>query len=1061
MSTPASLHSKKVGIIQWSVEHPYAVIAFYFGVMLLFVTALPYLPLRMMPYIRSPLVAIITMAPGKSAREVETYISKPIEERMSVIRGVRFIRSTSQPNLSIVSLEFWYGWNMDKAYVDTLTLMQSVQGDLPYDPANLKPSWVVPIDPLNTPVIVFSLKGKGWDPVKLRTYAENDIINRLKTAKGVESVEVFGGLKRQAQVIVDRRKLAAYGLSLLDIKAALDEQNVDLSAGRLTYGRNEVQVRAPARALQADAMANYPIHAKDGRIVYLKDVATVKDTYQERRSMFRSNGDDSIAIKVIQEPWGSSPSTIANVMKEVEQIKQEQPGLSFDVAFDSSHFVKIVRRNTFEELIIGILLTGLVVSLFLGEWRGTLIALITIPTSLGIAMLLMLPFGLSLNSSTLIGLLLAIGRLVDDSIIDLHSIGRHLKMGKPPREAAIEGSSEVRVAVIASTFMICLALLPLTFSGGLTQQMFTGIVWPFLFCLLASLLVSLTLTPLLAAYLYRPYDPEYVDPLQRLVGPFHRFLDRLENRYKGILNWSLQNRVIVMAIIGAFTIGGLILYPYIGSEMMPLADVGQAYLTVETEPGTSFDATVQTARQLEQILKKHPEIQKVALEIGNEMGIGTATGTYFTGYGMGDVNTITAMVTFSDKEERHTSIWKVIDDVYNETTSTIPGIRRMSFKEMGSDVMASPRAPVEVLIYGSELPALSWLAEETRKKVADDPNLYQVGTSWAYAQPVYRLQIDRRKAEELGLTPQAIAMQTYYALNGGFTFEFFNPPLVRHDTILLRYDENQRRNQPDLSDAIIQAKDGQQVPLKSLVRIEKGFEPSVIEHDNLRRVISVLAYYRKGGPGSMNLTTEVMMKSLLGLPYPPGYGAEQRGDMTQMMDSFTRLIRGLALAVLFIYLSLVAQFRSLTQPFTMLMAIPLEMFGAFLALILAHQTFSTVSILGFIILNGMDVTASILLIDLVMRLRQEGTERNEAIMQAGPIRLRPILMTVLITLIVLAPVALFPKTGMDAYAPLATVIIGGLSLSTVLTLIAIPVIYSLVDDAIAWVGSRKKKEVLA
>lgn len=1055
MNEEGSRQTRKVGMIQWSVEHPYVIIAFYLGILLLFASALRYLPLRMMPYIRSPLIAVITMAPGMGPREVETYISKPIEERLDVLRGVRYIRSTSQPNLSMVSLEFWYGQDMDKSLVDTLTLMQTAQGDLPYDPANLKPSWVIPIDPLNIPVLVLSMKGKGWDPIALRQLAENDVVKRLKSAKGVESVEIFGGLKRQAQVIVDRRKLAAYGLSLLTIKKSIDGQNVDRASGRLTTLSDETQVRTPSRALQAGDMADYTVgSSKNGGVVYLKDVAQIKDTYQERRSMYRYNGDEAIAVKVIQNPTGSSPETIANVMKEIDQLKEENPGLSFDVAFDYSHFVKIIRHNTFEELLIGILLTGLVVSLFLGEWRGTLISLVTIPTSLGIAMLLMLPLGLSLNSSTLIGLLLAIGRLVDDSIIDLHSIQRHLKMGKPPKQAAIEGTSEVRVAVIASTFMICLALLPLPFSGGLTQEMFKGIVWPFIFSLLASLLVSLTLTPLLAAYLYRPYDPKVVDPVLRLVGPFHRFLDKLENRYKGILGWSLQNRLLVVAVIAAFTLSALFLYPYIGSEMMPPADVGQAYLTVEAWPGTSFAKTAQMANQVEAILKKHPEIQKVSLEIGNEMGIGTATGTYFTGYGMGEVNNIMAMVTFSDKEERHRMIWQVMDGVYNETMTTIPGIRRMSFKEMGADVMAGPRAPIETLIYGKELPYLSWLAEETKKLVSKNPDLVQVSTSWSNTQPVYRLYVDHRRAQQLGVSPEEIAMQAYYGLNGGLAFEFFNPPLVRHDTVLIRYNQGDRRNGLNLADLIIQAPNGHQAPLKNLARIEQGYEPSLIEHDGLRRSISVLGYYRKGGPGSMNLTMDMMMKSLLNLPYPPAYGAEQRGDMTQMMDSFTRLLRGLALAILFIYLSLVAQFRSLTQPFTMLMAIPLELFGAFLALILAHQTFSTVSILGFIVLNGMDVTASILLIDLVMHLRQNGVERNEAIQQAGPIRLRPILMTVFITLVVLAPVALFPKTGMDAYAPLATVIIGGLSLSTLLTLIAIPVIYTLVDDAGSWVRNR-------
>ena len=326
------------------------------------------------------------------------------------------------------------------------------------------------------------------------------------------------------------------------------------------------------------------------------------------------------------------------------------------------------------------------------------------------------------------------------------------------------------------------------------------------------------------------------------------------------------------------------------------------------------------------------------------------------------------------------------------------------------------------------------------------------------------MNIDLRRAKELGLTPKEVANQAYYALNGGLTREYFNPPLIRHGTVLLRLEQGDRRNIKDLETLpIILSGNGnstmslpgansflgaRSVPLGSIAKIEESFGPSVIERDNLRRTISVMGYYRQGGPGSMQLTMDMMMKSLMNLPYPSGYGVEQRGDMTQMMDSFTRLLRGMGLALLFIYLVLAVQFRSFVQPFTMMMAIPLEYVGCLSALILAHQTFSTVSILGIILLSGIDVTASILIVDRIMQFREAGKPREEAVLNAGPIRLRPILMTVGITIVVMIPVAFFPKTGMDAYSPLATVVVGGLIVSTFLTLIAIPVIYTIMDDLI-------------
>ncbi|MCA9790664.1 MAG: efflux RND transporter permease subunit, partial [Candidatus Eremiobacteraeota bacterium] len=860
-----------------------------------------------------------------------------------------------------------------------------------------------------------------------------------------ESVYAFGGYKRQAQVVVDRDKLAAYGLSILDLKKAIDGANVDRSAGTLTWMEGESIVRMTGRLRGGEGLEETVVGDFGGRPVLLSDVASSQDTFAERRSLYRFNGREAIEINIIQRPDASSPETIAAVRQELDRIKKEYPSLEFEEAYDNAHFVEIIKHNMFEELAVGVALTGLVVFLFLGDLRGTLIALVTIPTSLAVAVLLFAPFGLSLNSSTLIGLLLAIGRLVDDSIIDLHSVARHLEMGKTPREAAIDGCSEVRRSVIAATVMICLAMLPLTFSGGLTQNMFEGIVWPFLFCLAASLLVALTLTPLLAAHLYRGDSP-----WKERMRPWFDFLGRLESGYGRVLGWALGHRGLVMAVAAIAVYLAVALFPLIGYEMMPLADVGQAYAMMEARPGTSFAETASMAERLEKLLLEQPEIEKVSLRVGFEPG-----GTYFTGYAMGGVNTVNIMLTFKDKEERKRSIWQVIDAVHAEAKKTIPGIRRLSIKEMGSDVMASAMAPVELLIYGPDLERLSWLSEKTKAIMERDyPDIVQPATAWSLDQPELRLEVDQRRAAELGLTPAQVAEQAYYALNGGMTREFFNPPQVRHSTVLIRYRQEQRRGLKGLENVVITASDGRRVPLKSLAKITEERAPAVIQRDGLRRVNSVLGYYRMGGPGSMQLTMDVMMDSLMQLPYPPGYGMEQRGDMTQMMDSFYRLLWGMALALFFVYLSLVMQFHSLTQPLVMMAAIPLEMIGVFTGLFLAGQTFSTVSVLGIIVLNGMDVTASILLVDHILHLRQDGLERDEAIRRAGPVRLLPILMTVLITMVVMLPVALFPKTGMDAYSPLATVVVGGLAFSTVLTLVVVPVLYSLVDDFERWLKAH-------
>jgi HAE1 family hydrophobic/amphiphilic exporter-1 len=1052
-----------MNISRWSIEKPYVVIAFYIAVVVLSILSLLFfMPRRMMPYVESPMIGIVSMMPGLSAEEMETYISKPIEERMTALRNVRYIRSSSQDGSSIVSLEFPYGTDMKKALVDTQALTNVVQADLPVTGANLKPAWVIPIDPLNIPVLTLSLSGDSrWSKAKLRLLADNELINRLKTVPNVASVSTYGGHKRQLQVVVDRDRLAAYGLSILDIRKALDDYNVSRPAGTLTSGGGESIVRVDALANQGQDLSNIPIKAlASGKVVYIRDVGQVLDTVLEQRSAYhyvnKGKIQEAISISVLQNPEASSPQVINDIQNQLSRLEKEYPGIHFDVAYDNAHFVNILTWNMVEELGIAILLAGIAVFLFLGNWRATLISLVTIPVSLAIAVLGMIALGLTLNSSTLIGLLLSIGRLVDDSIIDIHAVERHLRMGKDPISATVEGITEVRRAVAASTLMLILALVPLLLTGGIVQQMFIGLVWPIILGLLASFLVSLTLTALLAAFFLKPH--EAISDLKKrpwlyrvVLDPFQGFLDRSEQRYGKLVGWSLNNRFTVVAIAAAAIIIGSAFYNLIGSEMMPLADVGQAFGILETKPGTSFARTKQIVTEVEKILAQQPEIEKVSTELGLESGPAyVSTGaTYFTGYSMGQVNGASLMITLSDKGDRSRSIWQIIDAVQRKVLRQFPtDIRRFQIKEMGSDVMASSQAPISILITGKDLKILDQLGQQVVRLAAKVPGLVQVSTDWTMGLPAQEVKINPEKAQELGFTPQMISDQLYYALRGGLANEFFRQANNRQSTVLIRYQDNQRRdNANDLGRAYLTNADGVTVPLNSVATIRQDKTPTVVTHDGLRRVISVLGFYRPGGPPSMDLAMDVLQKSVAEINWPPGYGLEIRGDMTQMTDSFKRLILGLELALIMIFLVLVAQFRGFLQPFQMLLSLPLEITGVLIGLFVMGQAFSTVSMMGIIILTGMDITTAILMIDMMNHHRNEGMPKADAIRQGAVDRLRPILMTSIITIIVMLPVSIFPRTGMDAYAPLGTVIVWGLMAGTLLSLLVIPVMHSLIDDA--------------
>lgn len=1062
----------------WSIDHASAVIAFYAAVVLCAVLAVQYvIPRRFAPYVPSPMLGVVTMMPGLSAQEMETYISKPIEEQMVQIGDLHYIRSIAQDGFSIVILEFNYGVDIQKERTKVQELLNVANAFLPPTTANLKPSFVIPVDPLNLPILSLALTGdakKGWTPQKLRQFADNVVIERVKQVPDVDSVVVFGGFRRQLQVVVDRGKLAAYGLSILDVRNAIDRYNLAQPGGVLTQGDSESIVRVNSLAQSAQDVMNYPImgipatsgNGPPPRTVFIRDVAHVVDTYWERRSVYNYLEHPlgkagrilpAIEVSVIQNPAGSSYRVVPQVRKVLAQLEQEYPGIHFQTTYDNAHFVGILFHNVWEELGIAILLTAIIITLFLGEWRGTLIALITIPTSLAIAVLMLIPLHMTFNSGTLIGLLLAIGRLVDDTIIDIHSVERHLRMGKTARDATIDGIAEVRLAVLASTAMILIALVPLLFCGGITQLMFEELVWPLLCGLLASMLVSFTLTAILCARWLRSESERAMDrqhPLLRwfyvVVDPFQRFLERLEQGYVGTVGRLLRARFWSVVGISIAVIMGFSFYNFIGSEMMPLADVGQAVGFLEMQPGTSFLGTEEAVHRLEQILLKYPQLQKASIEVGTE-SMFESWNPYFTGYQMPQANGVALMLTFTDKDSRRRTIWQILDAVQKEALATIPGIRRLQFKEMGSDVMATANAPIHINIYGPNLDVLYKLGEQALAIAQKTPGLAQPALTWAMGVPDYEVKVDPARASALGLSPQEVAEQAYYALHGGLTNTFYYlPNNLRQDTILVRYASRDRQTPQDLAELYLSTPNGKQVPLTSVAHILYRAAPTAIEHDGLRRVIGITGFYRKDGPPSMDLTMAIMMQAMSKLNFPPGYGIEVRGDMTQMMDSFRRLLYGLTVSLVLMYFVLVAHFRGFLQPLQMVASIPLELSGVFVALWLAHQAFSTVSILGVIVLSGMDITTAVLMVDSIMRIRERGIPRERAIMEGAIYRLRPILMTALIELAVMLPVAITPKTGLDAYQPLGTTIVGGLIAGTLLSLLVIPLLHSLVDDLLRW-----------
>jgi len=586
-----------------------------------------------------------------------------------------------------------------------------------------------------------------------------------------------------------------------------------------------------------------------------------------------------------------------------------------------------------------------------------------------------------------------------------------------------------------------------------------GLVYPIIFGLISSFIVSLTLTAVLAVRMPREVSGK----------PFvSQRLDRLDRAYGRLVLFLLRNKATVILMALSIIAIGCGFYNFIGSEMMPLADVGQAYAVLEMRPGSSYRETEAATAKFEKILAKHPEIERVSTEIGTE-----PTGSYFNGYEVRALNAATMMITLTDKDLRKQDIWNVIDSARTEALNEIPNISMLQIKEMGSDVMATSAAPVEILVTGPDLGVLNQLAMRIVGHTGDKtrsvyPGAHQVSMSWEIDKPSYNIKVDAKRAALFGLTPREIAEQAFYATGGGLTSEEYQAPYEHPSSISIQYRADQRKTLYDLEQVRIVGPNGVQTPLRALATFTREFIPGAIEHDGLRRCVSVMAAYRKGGQPSMDLAMDILTSVSANVYFPPGYSMEMRGDMTQMMDSFASLLRGLVIALILIFFVLVAQFGGPLMPFQMILSIPLELTGVFIGLYVAHQSFSSVSILGLIVLTGMDITAAILLIDQIMRRRGEFEPsknnreepldfRDQAIASACQDRLRPILMTAIITIVTMAPVAFAPKTGVDAYQPLGVVIVAGLTTGTLLSLLVIPVMHATIDDLLRWVRSRERR----
>ncbi len=1013
-----------------SIRRPILVLMGWVALGVIGLRLLAGMPVELLPNIEFPVVSIVTVYPGAGPQEVESAVTKPIEEAVGTVSGVREIQASSQEALSLVLVEFALGTDLDAATGALREKLEAVRAQLPRD---ARAPIVQRFSFSAFPILSLSLTSDVRTPQELRELVDDRVRSRLEQVPGVANVEVIGGQVREVQVEVDRDRLQAYGLSLAQFTAAVVQENLNVPAGSLRAGGRQLAVRALGEFRSVRELEQLRLPLPGGGSVRVGDVARVRDGVAERTQLSRLNGRESVTLLVRKAADANTITAADAVKRELERVRRLYPDLRVTVANDASTFTREAVNDVFLALLLGVVLASAIVFLFLHDAVNTFIVFLAIPTSLLASFVVIASLGFTLNFFTLLGLSLAIGILVDDSIVVLENIHRHLEGGEPPAEAALNGRSEIGLAAVAITLVDVVVFVPLGLSGGIFGQLLRPFGLTVATVTLASLFAAFTLTPMLAArWLRRRTGHEAPQGLSaRLFAPVDRFYTWLDARYEGLLRWALGRRGMVV-LLGALSVA--VVFPLagrLGFEFVPTVDQGVLSVRIELPAGTSLARTAEVASQVEARVRRVPEVEDVITNVGTA-GQFAETGPQY------------ASMIVRLKEHRRRRDVEVLRELQNaQETAQIPGARVV----YAAAQVAGPVRPVEVRVLGDDLTLLARTADRIAERLRAVPGTRDVDVSVRIGRPELQVRVDRERASQLGLSTATVAAVLRNAVEGSVDTQ------LRLDgdevPVRVRMVRDGRALGPsDLPDLLVATVGGRPVYVRDVAWVEPALGPTQIDRRNRQRVVTVSANLQPGAfAGNVN---QLAARALADIQVP-GVAVEFGGQAEQIAEAGGTFLFALGLGVVLVYILLAALFESTFTPFSIMLALPLAWVGGILALLATGKSLSIVSAIGFLLLTGLVMKNSILLVDYTNTLRARGLERTEAVLRAGPTRLRPVIMTTLSVVLGSLPVALEFGKGSELRSPLAWAVIGGLTWSTLLTLVVIPVTYTLLDDLRGWV----------
>ncbi len=1027
-----------MSIYSSSVKRPITTILIFIGLMVIGLYSLVQLPVDLYPEIELPFVTVMTTYPGASASDIESNVTRPIEDVLNSVSNLKDITSTSSDGLSVIFLNFEYGSNLDEAINDIRSNLNFVTRVLPEEAED---PTIIKFNSSMMPIIFYAVTAdESYEG--LEKILDEKIVNPLNRIDGIGSVALTGVPGRRIYIDVDPRKMEAYNLTVEQIGGVLRAENLNMPAGYLEMGQTDYPLRIQGEFPESDILKNIVISSFKGNTVYLKDIAEVRDTIRESKLDTKINGKKGMGLFVQKQSGGNTVQVTREVEEALEELKKDlPPDVRIEPLFSSASFIKDSINNLTETLMYAAIFVILVVLFFLGRWRATFIVILTIPVSLIVAFIYLFISDASINIISLVSLSIAIGMVVDDAIVVLENITRHIERGSRPREAAIYATNEVWLAVIVTTLTVVAVFFPLTFVEGLTGVLFKQLGLSVTVTIITSTVAALTLTPTLSALMLK-YKPIKKDAsFFTYDGSIRKWLDRFDNFYETTLRWALRHKTFVSAVSIIIFVLSMGLFSVIDTEFFPQADESTVYATVELQTGTRVDNTIRTADMLDSLFKaKYPEVKIISTSSGYD-----DQGGWESMFNAGGTHTIQYTISLVPIEERERSVWDISEGMRADL-ARFPDI--INYQVTTTQNMGSFGGnAVDVEVYGFDFAETNEVAKELSEKIKNIKGTKDVTISRDKSKPELQIIFDQEKMSANGLNTAMVANVVKNRVDGMIATRLRQSG-DEYD-VVVRFKKNARSTLTDVENFAVTNTLGQVIRLGEIAQVRENWSPPNIERKRKERIVRV-----SFTPFERSLTDiqKDVEKAISETAKPAGVMVQISGAIKEQTEAFMDLALLLLVSLILVYLVMASQFESLKMPFIIMFSIPFAFSGVAIALFLTSTTLSVISGIGAVLLIGIVVKNAIVLVDFINLMRDRGNELYDAIALSGKSRLRPVLMTSATTILGMLPLSLSSGSGSELWKPMGIAVIGGLIFSTVVTLVIVPVVYAIFVKR----GERKK-----